>query len=98
MICCLFLEVSEGLGGSGGPPGASFGLPGAGPQLYFFAENGGGTGGPPAALSGPDAGPPIGAETAGDPPDLWSASWEPGFREGATAKSPEPWLGRPWGG
>jgi hypothetical protein len=39
----VIFEVSEGLGGSGGPPGASPGLPGAGPQLYFFEEKGWGT-------------------------------------------------------
>ncbi len=33
-----FLEFLRVLGGSGGPSGASPGLPGAGPQLYFFRE------------------------------------------------------------
>ncbi len=36
-------EVSEGLGGSGGSPGASPGLPGAGPHFYLFEEKGWGT-------------------------------------------------------
>ncbi len=47
----MIFEVSEGLAG---PPGASPGLPGAGPQLYSFDEKGWGTTrGPAAALRGP---------------------------------------------